>query len=76
MSPIRAIRILGNSLGFAWWARVETTDPQSTYWFGPFLTKRSLKKKLSLFIDDLSAEGIDSINHTFVRCRRGEPLTI
>ncbi len=76
MGPVRAVRSLGNSLGLAWWAKVQTDNPNSTYWFGPFLTKRSLKLKVSVFLDDLSSEGIDSIDHSFVRCRRIEPLTL
>ena len=75
MGPIRAVRSLGNSLGLAWWAKIETGNPNATYWFGPFLTKRSLKLKVSIFLDDLSSEGIDSVDHSFVRCRRIEPLT-
>ena len=78
MGPIRAVRNLGNSLGLAWWAKIETRNPNTpntTYWFGPFLTKRSLKLKVSIFLDDLSSEGIDSVDHSFVRCRRIEPLT-
>ena len=33
-----------NKLGLAWWAKIETENPEATYWFGPFITKRSLKK--------------------------------
>ncbi len=76
MSPIRRIRGLGNTLGVAWWAKVETNAPDVTYWFGPFLTRRSLKSNLSSFESDLSYEGSQSIRHTFVRGKRGEPLTI
>ena len=76
MGPIRALRSLGNSLGLAWWAKVETQEPKVTYWFGPFLTRRSLKTKLNIFLDDLSKEENHSINHTLVRGRRAEPLTI
>ena len=75
MGPIRAIRSFGNSFGLAWWARVETTEPSVTYWFGPFLTRRSLKRNLSLFEDDLSIEGPKSISHSLIRGRRSEPLT-
>ncbi|WP_269623146.1 DUF1816 domain-containing protein [Prochlorococcus marinus] len=75
MGPIRAFRSIGNSFGLAWWARIETNNPATTYWFGPFLTKRSLKAKMKLFLNDLSGEGIGSINHSYVRCRRVEPLT-
>ena len=76
MGPIRALRSFGNVLGFAWWARVETKDPEVTYWFGPFLTRKSLDSHLISFLADLSIENPVSINHSFIRCRRGEPLTI
>tara|TARA_B100000700_G_C14690795_1_gene689803 strand:- start:452 stop:682 length:231 start_codon:yes stop_codon:yes gene_type:complete len=75
MSPIRVLRSLGNSFGFAWWAKVETREPNVTYWFGPFLTRRSLKGNLSLFVEELSVEGTESISHSFIRGRRNEPLT-
>ena len=75
MGPIRALRSLGNSFGLAWWAKVETNQPDVTYWFGPFLTRRSLKVRLSSFVDDLSLESPKQINHILIRCRRNEPLT-
>lgn len=55
---------------------METNEPDGTYWFGPFLTRRSLKNKLAAFLEDLSGEGANSIDHKLIRCRRGEPLTI
>ncbi len=76
MSPIGAARSFGNMLGLTWWARVETNDPKVTYWFGPFLTRRSLRSNLSIFVEDLSQEGAHSVEHRIYRCRRGEPLTI
>ena len=69
------LRSFGNKLGFAWWAKVETSAPNVTYWFGPFLTRRSLKLNLPNFLDDLSFEGPNSIKHTLVRGQRREPLT-
>ena len=75
MGPIRALRSLGNSFGLAWWARVETYGPEVTYWFGPFLTRRSLNGKLSTFKDDLANENPEQITHTLIRARRSEPLT-
>ena len=75
MGPIRTLRTLGNSFGLAWWAKVETNQPEVTYWFGPFLTRRSLKVNLTGFVDDLSAESPQGINHSLIRCRRNEPLT-
>ena len=75
MGPIRALRSLGNSFGLAWWAKVETIQPEVTYWFGPFLTRRSLNVSLKAFLDDLSAETPKEISHSLIRCRRNEPLT-
>ncbi len=76
MSPIKGIRGIGNNLGLVWWAKVETSEPESVYWFGPFLTRRSLKTNLPKFLDELSSEGAKSVKHVFMRCSRGEPLTI
>jgi len=70
------IRKLINKLGLAWWAKVETNSPNAVYWYGPFLTKRSLKQDLNLFINDLKEEGSSNIEHTLIRCKRSEPLTI
>ena len=75
MGPLRALRSLGNSFGMAWWAKVETKKPGVTYWFGPFLTRRSLKLSLVAFIEDLSNEASYDISHTIVRSQRKEPLT-
>ena len=70
------IRNFGNKLGLAWWAKVETGDPGTTYWYGPFITKRSLNKNLENFLNDLSQEGSVDIKHTIIRCKKEEPLTI
>tara|TARA_B100000424_G_scaffold236596_1_gene201633 strand:+ start:228 stop:446 length:219 start_codon:yes stop_codon:yes gene_type:complete len=70
------IRNFGNKLGLAWWAKVETKNPQTVYWYGPFLTKRSLKESLNLFLKDLQNEGADNIKHKIVRCNKDEPLTV
>ena len=70
------IRNFGNKLGLAWWAKVDTGTPSVTYWYGPFLTKRSLNENLKKFIDDLSEEGSRDIKHIIVRCNREEPLTV
>ena len=70
------IRKLGNKFGLAWWAKIESEKPISTYWYGPFLTKRSLKANLVNFIEDLADEGSINIKHNIVRCKKEEPLTI
>ena len=70
------IRNLGNKLGLAWWAKVETETPSATYWYGPFLTKRGLNENLEQFLSDLYDEGSIDIKHTIVRCNKEEPLTV
>ena len=57
-------------------AKIETDQPRSIYWFGPFITKRSLKENMSSFIKDLSDEGSKNIKHSLVRCKKEEPLTL
>ena len=74
--PIKLIRNFGNKLGLAWWAKIQTDQPNTTYWYGPFITKRSLKENVSYFIKDLSDEGSRNIKQSFVRCKKEEPLTI
>ena len=77
MSPlIRPLRSLANGLGVAWWARIQTSGPDVTYWFGPFMTKSGLESQLSTFLNDINSEHPQSISHSLLRTRRGEPLTI
>ena len=76
MRPQKLIRNFGNKLGLAWWAKVDTGTPPATYWYGPFLTKRSLNENLKEFLNDLSEEGSVDIKHNIVRCNKDEPLTL
>ena len=66
---------LSNIFGMAWWAMVETDDPEVIYWFGPFLSRNTLKVSLSVFLEELSLEGASPVDHSPLRCRRNEPLT-
>ena len=70
------IRNFGNKLGLAWWAKIETDQPSGTYWFGPFITKRSLNENISSYIEYLSDEGSKNIKYTLLRCKKEEPLTV
>ena len=74
--PIKLIRNFGNKLGLAWWAKIETLNPNATYWYGPFLSKRNLEDNILSFIKDLSDEGSTDIKHSLVRCKKEEPLTV
>jgi len=70
------IRNFGNKLGLAWWAKIDTENPNATYWYGPFLTKRSLEENVISFIKDLSDEGSTNIKYNLIRCKKDEPLTV
>ena len=70
------IRKFGNKLGLAWWAKIETVNPNATYWYGPFLSKRNLEENILSFINDLSDEGSTNIKHSILRCKKEEPLTV
>ena len=76
LRSIKLIRNFGNKLGLAWWAKVESENPAVTYWYGPFLTKSSLKENVTYFINDLTVEGSNSVKYSIVRCRKEEPLTV
>ena len=77
MNPLLwPLRSLANGLGMAWWARVQTQDPDMTYWFGPFVRRQELDAALQPFLDDLRSEAPGSLEHEVLRARRGEPLTI
>ena len=76
LKTVKLIRNFGNKLGLAWWAKIETEQPKTTYWYGPFITKRSLKENISSFINDLSNEGSTNIKYSLVRCKKEEPLTV
>lgn len=70
------LRSVANGLGLAWWARVESRQPDVTYWFGPYVRRSSLEEALPPFLADLRSEGAAEVNHSLLRTRRGEPFTI
>ena len=67
---------LTNILGYAWWARVQTSKPDVTYWFGPFIHTKKLKSELDVFLRDLSFESPSSINVDLVRSPIQGSLTL
>jgi hypothetical protein len=75
-SLIQPFRSVANGLGLAWWARVETRQPDVTYWFGPYVRRSSLDEALPPFLADLRSEGAAEVNHNLLRTRRAEPFTI
>ena len=76
MNPLLwPVRRCANGLGLAWWARVSTQGPDVTYWYGPFVRRRTLETQLPAFLDDLRAESPAAMSHELLRTRRGEPFT-
>jgi len=73
---IQPLRSVANGLGLAWWARVETRQPDVTYWFGPYVRRSSLEAALPPFLADLRSEGSAELSHSLLRTRRAEPFTI
>ena len=76
LRSLKVIRNFGNKLGLAFWAKIQTENPNATYWYGPFLTKSSLNENLNSFVQDLTDEGSTNIKHKIVRCNKEEPLTV
>jgi hypothetical protein len=75
-SLFQPLRSVANGLGLAWWARVETRQPDVTYWFGPYVRRTTLEAALPPFLADLRSEGVAELSHSVLRTRRGEPFTI
>nr|YP_002048891.1 hypothetical protein PCC_0232 [Paulinella chromatophora]ACB42681.1 hypothetical protein PCC_0232 [Paulinella chromatophora] len=67
---------LVNSVGLAWWARIETSYPIVTYWYGPFINRRSLERTLPIFLSDISNESPGTVTQAILRTYREEPFTI
>jgi hypothetical protein len=70
------LRSFANGLGLAWWARVETRQPDVTYWFGPYVRRQTLEEALPAFVADLRSEGVAEVSQVLLRTRRSEPFTI
>ena len=67
---------VSNFIGHAWWAKIETFNPNSIYWFGPFISRKALKIDLDILLRELSDERPAEIKHTLIQCAIKEPLTI
>ena len=67
---------LVNYFGFAWWGVIETREPNITYWYGPFLTKKALQVNLPEFMSDIRSENPSFISHKFLQCAATDELTI
>jgi len=64
-----------NFIGIAWWARIETIEPNISYWFGPFLSRNALMVNLEPFLIDISNEKPKSTTDEILKGFIQEPLT-
>ncbi len=55
-------------LGQAWWVEVLTTQPQCTYYFGPFAEAGEATEAISGYVEDLQAESAQGIKTQVKRC--------
>jgi Domain of unknown function (DUF1816) len=58
-----------NFLGQAWWVEVFTTQPQCTYYFGPFADATSAMAESVGYIKDLEEESAQGIFAQIRRCK-------
>jgi Domain of unknown function (DUF1816) len=58
-----------NFLGLAWWVEVFTTQPQCTYYFGPFADSSSAMAETTGYVEDLEQESAQGIVAQVIRCK-------
>ena len=58
-----------NSMGLAWWVEIQTSSPRCVYYFGPFATVQEATEHQSGYVEDLQAEGAQSLVVVIKRCR-------
>lgn len=64
-----------NTLGKAFWVKIETQKPSCTYYFGPFVTVKEAKSAQVGYLEDLNQEGAFGITVDIQRCKPTE-LTV
>jgi hypothetical protein len=71
-------RLLDNVFGFSksWWLEIQTSQPNCTYYFGPFDSEAEAETLRGGYIEDLENEGAQNIRFALHHCSRPETLTI
>lgn len=62
-------------LKWAWWVKVITAQPNCTYYFGPFSSKKSAEASQTGYVDDLEGEGASGIT-TQIKWHKPRELTV
>jgi Domain of unknown function (DUF1816) len=58
-----------NFLGQAWWVKILTTQPQCTYYFGPFASINEANLAMPGYVEDLESELAQDIQTYIKRCK-------
>jgi Domain of unknown function (DUF1816) len=58
-----------NFLGQAWWVEILTTQPQCTYYFGPFANIKEASLATPGYVEDLESESAQNIQTYLKRCK-------
>ena len=58
-----------NFLGQAWWVEILTTQPQCTYYFGPFASINEANIAMPGYVEDLESELAQDIQTYIKRCK-------
>ncbi|ERT06244.1 hypothetical protein M595_3798 [Lyngbya aestuarii BL J] len=64
-----------NFLGLAFWVKIITTDPDCTYYFGPFLTAQDAHFAKVGYVEDIESEGANTYT-VFVKRDKPSRLTV
>ena len=56
-------------LGRAWWVEILTTQPQCTYYFGPFASINEANIAMPGYVEDLESELAQDIQTYVKRCK-------
>ena len=58
-----------NFVGQAWWVEILTTQPQCTYYFGPFASSNEANIAIPGYVEDLESELAQDIQTHIKRCK-------
>lgn len=58
-----------NFVGQAWWVEILTTQPQCTYYFGPFASINEANIATPGYVEDLESELAQDIQTHIKRCK-------
>lgn len=67
---------LFETIGRAYWLEITTEQPECTYYFGPYLSRKEAIAAQPGFLEDLTNEGAQNIEVNLQRCRTPKDLTI